>query len=100
MAFVSHDQGATWPEYVHVMNDPTGNIIYWESKIIEMPDGTLLAAAWAYDESTGQDLPNQYVLSGDGGATWSVPQNRVNWTDGELACPGRWLDTDCVPSNG
>ncbi len=73
VAFVSHDQGATWPEYVDVMSDPTDNVIYWESKIIELPDGRLLAGAWAYDEQTAQDLPNQYALSQDGGATWSDP---------------------------
>ncbi len=28
VAFVSHDQGSTWPEYMDVMNDPAGNIVY------------------------------------------------------------------------
>ncbi len=75
VAFVSYDQGASWPEYVDVMKDPAGNIIYWESKIIELPDGTLLTGAWAYDEKAGEDMPNQYVVSADGGATWSQPQS-------------------------
>jgi len=73
VAFVSHDQGVSWPEYMDVLNDPAGNIVYWESKIVEMRDGTLLAAAWAYDEQAAQDLPNQYALSRDGGATWTDP---------------------------
>ncbi len=73
VAFISHDQGESWPEYVDVMSDPAGNIIYWESKIIELPDGRLLAGAWAYDEKAGDDRPNQYVLSSDRGATWSQP---------------------------
>jgi len=75
VAFVSHDQGASWPEYVDIMNDPADNIMYWESKIIEMPDGTLLAAAWAYNEKTGNDLPNQYAFSQDRGKSWSQPQS-------------------------
>jgi len=73
VAFVSHDRGHTWPEQVDVMRDPGQRVIYWESKIIELPGEELLAAAWAYDEAAGQDLPNQYAVSADGGETWSAP---------------------------
>jgi len=75
VAFVSHDEGSTWPEYVDVMRDPAGNIVYWESKIVEMPNGTLLAVAWAYNEHSARDLPNQYALSQDGGETWTDPMS-------------------------
>lgn len=73
VAFVSEDRGRTWPEHVDVMSDPAGAVIYWESKIARMADGTLLAVAWAYDEEAGEDLPNRYALSEDDGRTWSPP---------------------------
>lgn len=70
VAFVSHDQGRTWPEYMDVMRHPERPVIYWESKILELPDGRLLSVAWAYDEAAAADDPNQYTLSADGGQTW------------------------------
>jgi hypothetical protein len=80
VAFVSHDGGRSWPEYRDVMRDPEQRIIYWESKIAELPaerpqqgNGRLLAVAWAYDQVAGADLPNQYAISADGGKTWSAP---------------------------
>ena len=73
VAFVSHDRGKSWPEYMQVMRDPAQNIWYWESKIVECADGRLLAIAWAYDEAEKKDRPNQYALSSDGGKTWSQP---------------------------
>jgi sialidase-1 len=73
VALFSHDQGKTWPDHVDVMNGTRSNIIYWESKIIERANGTLLAVAWAYDEGEGKDLPNQYTWSHDGGKTWTDP---------------------------
>jgi sialidase-1 len=75
VAFVSHDQGRTWPEYMSVLGDGAQPVIYWESKILELPDGRLLASAWAYDEAAKVDLPNQYTLSADGGKTWLPPQS-------------------------
>ena len=73
LALVSHDRGATWPEYVEVMRDPEQHVVFWESKIVELADDRLLAVAWAYDRAAAQDRPNQYALSHDGGASWSTP---------------------------
>ena len=73
VAFISEDAGATWPDYRDVMVDPDQKVVYWESKIVQLSDGSLLAAAWAYDTSTSKDLPNQYALSQDSGATWTAP---------------------------
>lgn len=75
VAFVSYDRGKTWPEYMSVLGDGTQSVIYWESKILELPDGRLLASAWAYDEVAKTDLPNQYTISADGGKTWLPPQS-------------------------
>ena len=39
VAFVSEDQGNSWPAYLDVMSSPEGNLIFWESKIVEFADG-------------------------------------------------------------
>ena len=75
IAFVSQDEGRSWPEYVEVLSDPEDQVIYWESKIVELADGRLLAAAWAYDEAAAADRPNHYAVSEDGGRTWSPPRS-------------------------
>ncbi len=70
VAFVSYDQGRTWPEYVDVMDKSKESIIFWESKIIKIQDDLLLATAWCYDEKTGSDLENSYAVSKDGGVSF------------------------------
>ena len=73
VALVSHDLGRNWPEYVNVMVDPKQENNYWESKIIELSDGRLLAVAWVYNHDVNRDMPNHYSLSEDGGINWSEP---------------------------
>lgn len=73
VVLVSSDQGKTWPEYKAVMDRSSEKIIFWEGKVIELSTGILLAVAWAYSESDGTDLPNQYTTSHDGGSTWTAP---------------------------
>ena len=75
VALASHDAGAHWPEYVDVMADQDNRLIFWESKIVRLADGRLLAAAWAYDESKGKDLPNHFTLCDDEGSNWTSPQS-------------------------
>ena len=75
VALVSHDQGKTWPEYMDVMDRSSDQIIFWESKIIELSTGMLLAVAWAYSERDGADLPNQYAISRNGGSNWTAPES-------------------------
>jgi len=101
VAFVSYYRGHTWPEYLDVMHHPERPIIYWESKILELPDGRLLAAAWAYDEAAAIDDPNQYTLSADGGQTW-LPTRSTGLLgqtltpfllpDGRILCVSRRMD--------
>ena len=115
VALVSGDQGRTWPEYWEVMADPAQKVIYWESKIVELPDGRLLAAAWAYDRDRARDLPNQYTLSADGGTTWSRPRSTglrgqtltpFALEDGRILCvyrrmdkPGLWANLSHLAGN-
>lgn len=73
VAWISYDKGKTWPEYMNVMDDSQKGIIYWESKIIELSQGSLLAVSWAYDEKAGRDLPNHFSISEDSGKAWSKP---------------------------
>ena len=73
IAFVSEDQGRSWPDYFDIMHSESNNLIFWESKVIEYPDGRLLAVAWCYDEAAKNNLPNQYSVSHDSGASWSAP---------------------------
>lgn len=68
VAFVSYDEGATWPEYIDVMDDSKDGIIYFESSLCELPDNRLICAAWGYNERNGLDIMNQYVISSDGKA--------------------------------
>jgi len=75
VALVSHDRGRTWPEYWDVMREPEGRVFFWESKIVELARGRLLATAWVYDDDASGDRPNQYAVSDDGGATWSAPRS-------------------------
>lgn len=75
IALVSPDRGHSWPEYWDVMQEPRGQVFFWESKIVEFADGALLATAWEYDNLASQDGPNQYVISRDRGRTWSKPRS-------------------------
>jgi len=73
IALISRDKGKNWNECAVVMDAYSKGIIFWESKIIEMPDGNLVAVAWTYDEKNNIDLPNHFALSKDRGKTWTEP---------------------------
>ena len=75
IVLVSRDQGKTWPEFIDVMSDPEQKCCYWESKILELPDGRLCAVAWAYNNVEKRDLHDQFSLSGDSGKSWSAPKS-------------------------
>lgn len=65
VALVSHDQGRTWPDFIRVMDGYDRGIIHWEQSIAELPDGRLLAVAWAVEEQSGRSLPTPYAISSD-----------------------------------
>lgn len=101
IALVSHDEGATWPEYWDVMREADGKVYFWESKIVELADNRLLATAWAYDDVAKSDRPNQHVLSSDGGQSWSAPASMglqgqtltpLALDDGRILCVYRRMD--------
>ncbi len=74
IAFVSHDRGKTWPDYLDVMDGYARGIIYWEQSLVALPDGRLLAAAWAFDEPKGVTQGVHYAVSRDG-STFSSPRD-------------------------
>ena len=101
VAFVSENEGRTWPAYLDAMRHESNRVHYWESKIVELADGTLLAVAWGYDDATSKDLPNQYALSHNGGRTWTKPASTglIGQTltphvldDGRVLCVYRRID--------
>lgn len=101
VALISYDKGKSWPEYTEVFDANGRPVIYWESKIVEMPDGRLVGAAWGYDESKAADTPNQYVISSDGGKTWTKPRSTdllgqtltpFALPDGRILCVYRRID--------
>ena len=67
IAMVSHDRGHTWPEYIELFHDPTGEVIHHEVSLIELPDGRLLTVAWPFNVTAGKTLmPVPYAISSDG----------------------------------
>lgn len=73
VALLSDDEGKTWKNHLVAMDGTGEQIIYWEGKVIELNNGSMLATAWAFDEKTGTDLPNHYAVSNDKGKTWTTP---------------------------
>jgi hypothetical protein len=80
-------------------------IVYWEQSLVALPDGRLLAAAWAFDEPKGITRGVHYALSHDG-FTFSSPRDTglpgettklLSLGDGRVFCayrgiqpPGLW----------
>ncbi len=108
VALVSSDKGKTWPEYIDVMDDYTHGLIHFEQGMTQLPDGSLLAAAWVFDERSGRSLPNHFSISRDG-RSFSPPRpfglngetaKLLCLRDGRVLClyrridkPGLWAET-------
>jgi sialidase-1 len=69
--------------------------------MIQLRDGRILVVAWAYDRKNKRDLPNQYVISSDGGKTFSQPASTgllgqtmtpIELSDGRLLSAYRRMD--------
>lgn len=108
VALQTFDQGATWPSYLDVMVDPQHRLIYWESKIIELQDGRLLAGAWVYNEPEARDLPNHYAVTGFADRQFSPPRstgllgqtlNMAQLDDGRILTVYRRMDESGLWAN-
>ncbi|NLY02236.1 MAG: exo-alpha-sialidase [Rhodopirellula sp.] len=107
-AMVSDDGGRSWPRWMDAMTTSGGHLIFWESKIVQLPDRRLLAVAWCYDEQARRDRPNHFSVSGNGGADWTTPASMglsgqtmtpLVLDDGRVLCfyrrtdrPGLWAN--------
>ncbi len=68
----SDDQGASWQSSLLATFGATDGTA--ESWIVELSDGRLLGACWRTSHADASDYPTPYVLSSDGGVTWSPPR--------------------------
>jgi hypothetical protein len=107
VALVSRDQGATWPEYMDVMDRHCEGVIHFEQSITRLSDDRLLAVAWAFHEASGSTEPTPYAVSNDG-KTFSPPRPTglhgqtakiIALPDGGILClyrrhdkPGLWAN--------
>jgi hypothetical protein len=115
VALASRDRGQTWPEYVDVMDDDANGVIHLEQSLVELPDGRLLAVAWAFDEKSGTSREVRYAISRDR-RTFSPAQSTglhgetsklVHLSDDALLCvyrrtdqPGLWAARVRVDADG
>jgi hypothetical protein len=111
LAFVSHDGGATWPEYATTFDGTATGVINFEQSVVQMRDGRLLAVSWAYEERTGATLAMPYSISADG-VNFSPPQltglnaqtaKLLVLDDERVLCvyrredrPGLWAQVACI----
>lgn len=71
----STDRGRTWTSWHPVMDGRSREVIHWEIKLAQLPDGKILALSWTHDAKAGQDLPIHFAISSDDGRTFSAPQS-------------------------
>jgi len=66
----SDDRGRTWHS-TSMLRFPEASSGGAEAWVVELADGRLVGTSWHLDHRTGEDHPNAYAVSDDGGATWS-----------------------------
>lgn len=71
----SADEGKTWSAPATVAEDPTGRIFNWDLRCAVAPDGRIASFAWTYDTATTKYLDIHRRISGDGGRTWTPPED-------------------------
>lgn len=70
----SRDGGRTWAECSEVANDPSGQLMYWDARIISMGSRQCLAAFWTFDRVNRRDRRVHISRSDDRGRNWAKPQ--------------------------
>jgi hypothetical protein len=113
---VSSDAGATWPRFAMTFDGRKSGCIHWEQCVIVRRDQSLVATAWVYDPKTRETRPSAYVVSSDGGKTFSPPMPTgfhaqtckiVELDSGRLLAayrrhdrPGLWVEVASVDAGG
>jgi hypothetical protein len=72
-AVFSHDDGRNWGEPTPTLNDPDERVVYYDQRMVELPDGRLLTMAWVHDVVADVTLTSRAGYSSDGGRTWLEP---------------------------
>jgi hypothetical protein len=88
VAFVSHDRGETWPDYIDVMDRWAQGIIHFEQSLVQLRDGRLLAVTWALHEASGRSDPVASAISEDGRTFASSRSTDVAGQTTKMACLG------------
>ena len=70
LAFVSADDGKTWPEMIRVFHDPSATIAFFEQAVARLSDGRLMVICWAYDTKSHRSGNNRVALSDDDGRSF------------------------------
>jgi hypothetical protein len=65
VALVSHDDGATWPEHLEVLDGRPDGVAHWEQSLVPLPDGRLLAVSWAFRPADSRTLELPWALASD-----------------------------------
>lgn len=71
----SSNGGVSWDTWNAVMDGRKEDVIHWEIKLAQFPDGKILAVSWTHDARAGVDRAIHYALSEDGGKTFSTPKS-------------------------
>lgn len=66
VALVSSDRGKTWPSYLPLFNEYQRGVVSWETSVVELADGGLLAVTWLLNEATGVTEPTPYRVARNG----------------------------------
>lgn len=73
---LSHDRGATWPDYATVARDSGNVLAYWDQRLAVHPaTGGLVAMFWTHDFSAGTDVDVHVAWGSADGREWSVPRS-------------------------
>ncbi len=69
VTMISDDEGATW-RHLSAIRVNEDDAYVAEAWVTQLSSGALLATAWHLSRSEGDDYPNVYALSTDGGDSW------------------------------
>jgi hypothetical protein len=113
-AIISQDGGKNWRSWTQTFSQDER--IYWEAKIIKLPDERLLSVAWVHDAACNRDLENHYIIGTPDGASWTEPKTTrlrgqtltpVVLDGGRVLCayrrvdkPGLWLAVARIEGHG
>ena len=70
----SHDDGATWPEWLRVAKHPVETTFYWDQRLAIHPDsGRLVNVFWTRDSLAERDLDAHVSWGSPDARTWTAP---------------------------